>query len=54
MSDTLYNNEFAKEDNSYMLKYGILSKNLGIISLYLHVEHPERYPEIFAETDLER
>ena len=42
------------EDNSYILRYGILSKNLGVISLYLHIEHPERYPEIFAEADLER
>lgn len=51
MSDTLTQ---LPEDSSFLLEYGILSKNLGVISLYLHIEHPERYPEIFAEADLER
>ena len=41
-------------DNSFLLKYGILAKNLGAISLYLRVEHPERYPEYNLEADFER
>ena len=37
-----------------LLKYGLMSKNLGLVSLYLHVQYPERYPECYVETDLER
>ena len=37
-----------------LLKYGLMSKNLGVISLYLHVQYPERYPEFYVEAGLER
>ena len=39
---------------SFLLEYGIKAKNLGAISLYLRVAHPERYPEYNIEADLER
>ena len=41
-------------DNSYLLKYGIMARNVGVISLYLHVTYPERYPEFYVEADMER